>query len=33
MVSLLSAKNQFAANAKVIQTAQEMQKHTLDLFA
>ena len=33
MVALLAAKNQFAANAKVIQTAGEMQKHTIDLFA
>jgi flagellar hook protein FlgE len=33
MVSLLDAKNQFAANAQVIKTAQEIEKHTLDLFA
>jgi flagellar hook-associated protein FlgK len=31
MVALLAAKNQFAANAKVIQTSEEMQR--LDLFA
>lgn len=33
MVALLDAKNQFAANAKVVKTAQEMEKRTLDLFA
>jgi flagellar hook protein FlgE len=33
MVALIEANRQFAANAKVIQTAEQMQKHTLDLFA
>jgi flagellar basal body rod protein FlgC len=33
MVSLLDAKNQFAANAQVMKTAQEMEKRTLDLSA
>jgi flagellar basal body rod protein FlgB len=33
MVSLLDAKNQFAVNAQVMKTAQEMEKRTLDLFA
>ena len=33
MFALLAAGYQFAANARVIQTAEEMQKHVLDLFA
>ena len=32
-VSLLSARNEYAANIKVIQTADEMQRHMLDLLA
>jgi flagellar hook-associated protein FlgK len=32
MVALLDAKNQFAANTKVVQTAGEMQKHLLDML-
>ncbi len=33
MVELLSARNQFETNARVIQTADEMQKRLLDIFA
>jgi len=32
MVSLLAARNQFTANARVVHTADEMQKQMLDLF-
>jgi flagellar hook protein FlgE len=33
MVALLDARNQFRTNARVIQTADEMQKTTLNLLA
>ena len=33
MVELLSARNQFAANARVIQTADEMRKKLIDILA
>ena len=33
MLSLLAAQNQVCSTAKIIQTAGEMQNHTLDLFA
>ena len=33
MVSLLSARNDFAANIGVVKTADEMEKKTLDLLA
>ena len=32
MVALLAAKNELAANARVIRTADEMRKQTLDLL-
>lgn len=32
MVALLNAKQQFAANAQVVRTGAEMQKHSIDLF-
>jgi hypothetical protein len=32
-VSLLSAKNEFAANLKVLKIADELQRQTLDLLA
>lgn len=32
MVALLDAKNQFAANTKVVQTANDMQKKLLDML-
>ncbi|MEO8596856.1 MAG: flagellar basal body rod C-terminal domain-containing protein [Candidatus Solibacter sp.] len=33
MVELLSAGHQFALNARVLQTADEMQKKLIDIFA
>ena len=33
MVELLSVRNQFETNARVIQTADEMTKRLLDIFA
>jgi flagellar basal body rod protein FlgC len=33
MVAMLAARNQFQANARVIQTADEMQKRLLDILA
>jgi flagellar hook protein FlgE len=33
MVELLSARDQFETNARVIQTADEMQKRLIDIFA
>ncbi|MBS1856066.1 MAG: flagellar hook protein FlgE [Acidobacteria bacterium] len=32
MVALLDAKNQFAANTKVVRTADDMQKRLLDML-
>jgi len=33
MVELLSARNQFESNARVLQTADEMRKRLIDIFA
>jgi len=33
MAGLLAAKNQFAANVQVAKIADDMQKHTIELFA
>jgi flagellar hook protein FlgE len=33
MVSMLSARNQFLLNARVIRTAEDMQKSLLDVLA
>jgi len=33
MVELLSARNRFVTNARVIQTAEEMQKRLIDILA
>ena len=33
LVTLLSAKHQFTANAQVVKVADEMQKQAVDLFA
>ncbi|MEO8372036.1 MAG: flagellar basal body rod C-terminal domain-containing protein [Candidatus Solibacter sp.] len=33
MVDLLSVRNQFKSNARVLQTADEMRKRVIDIFA